>query len=129
MNAASSTASEQEILTLSTDKFRWKTTGNIDAVADLFDDELVFVHLNGHISSKQEWIAELRAKRFVYNTIALQEAAAKVYGDTAVLVGKARFDVTMSGRKGTYHLVYTEVYTRKNGQWKLVNLHTCAGGY
>jgi ketosteroid isomerase-like protein len=120
---------EEEILQLSTDKFRWKTTGDLGAVADLFDDDLVFVHLNGHITSKQEWLAELRAKRFVYNAITLQEAAAKVYGTTAVLVGKARFSVTMHGSKGTYNLVYTEVYTRKNGQWKLVNLHTCAAGY
>jgi hypothetical protein len=26
-----------------------------------------------------------------------------------------------------YKLVYTEVYTRKKDQWKLVNLHTCGG--
>jgi len=123
------TTVEQEILTLSTDKFRWKTTGNIDAVADLFDDELVFVHLNGHISTKREWIQELRTKHFVYNTITLQEASAKVYGTTAVLVGKARFSVTMNGSRGTYNLVYTEVYTQKDGQWKLVNIHTCSAGY
>ena len=96
-------------------------------MADLFADELVFVHLNGHISSKQEWIAELRAKRFVYNTIDIKEAAAKVYGSTAVLVGRATFKVTVNGSKGTYNLVYTEVYTRKKGQWKLVNIHTCIG--
>jgi hypothetical protein len=28
--------------------------------------------------------------------------------------------------KGTYNLVYTEVYTKKNNKWKLVNLHTCS---
>ncbi|MBO2007896.1 nuclear transport factor 2 family protein [Hymenobacter negativus] len=129
MQAPSPIATDQEILMLSSDKFRWKTTGNIDAVADLFDDELVFVHLDGHISSKREWIDELRAKRFVYHTITFREASAKVYGSTAVLVGKATFNVTMNGRRGTYNLVYTEVYTRKNDQWKLVNLHTCSAGY
>jgi ketosteroid isomerase-like protein len=129
MNALTPGAAEQEIVMLSTDKLRWKTEGNIDAVADLFDDDIVFVHLNGHISSKQEWIAELRSKRFVYNAITLQEASANVYGTTAVLVGKARFGVTMSGSKGTYNLVDTEVYTQKNGRWKLVNLHTCAAAY
>jgi len=119
-------AVEKEILQLSQEKFRWKTSGQLDAVADLFDDELVFVHLNGHISSKAEWIQELKTRRFVYNEIDLQQASAKVYGTTAVLVGKATFKVTMHGSRGTYQLVYTEVYTRKNGKWKLVNLHTCA---
>jgi ketosteroid isomerase-like protein len=44
----------------------------------------------------------------------------------AVLVGKATFKVTLNGSKGTWTLVYTEVYTKKANQWKLVNLHTTA---
>jgi hypothetical protein len=127
MNTIPQLATETEILTLSQDKFRWKTTGQIDLVEDLFDDELVFIHLNGHFSTKKEWIQELKSKRFIYNVIDLKEAAAKMYGDTAVLVGRATFNVTMGGSKGTYNLVYTEVYTKKHGKWKLVNLHTTMG--
>ncbi|MCI1189148.1 nuclear transport factor 2 family protein [Hymenobacter sp. DH14] len=127
MNALTQTATETEILRLSQEKFRWKTEGQIDRLADLFDDALVFVHLNGHFSSKQEWIEELRTKRFIYNAIDLQEASARAYGDTAVLVGKARFRVTMHGAAGAWTLIYTEVYARKGKHWKLVNLHTTAG--
>lgn len=127
MDPLAQSSAETEILTLSQEKFRWKTTGQIDLVEDLFDDELVFIHLNGRFSTKTEWIQELRTKRFVYNSIDLQQASAKVYGGTAVLVGRAIFHVTMNGSKGTYKLVHTEVYTKKNGQWKLVNLHTTVG--
>ncbi|MDO7854414.1 nuclear transport factor 2 family protein [Hymenobacter convexus] len=126
MDALTQTATATEILNLSQEKFHWKTAGEIDAIEDLFDDELVFIHLNGHFSSKQEWIQELRTGRFVYNAIDLLQASVKVYGNTAVLVGKARFRVTMNGSKGAWTLVYTEVYTRKNNHWKLVNLHTTA---
>lgn len=115
---------EQEILDLSLDKFKWKTTGEIDKVANLFDDDLIFIHLTGHITSKKEWINQLKSGGFVYNKIELKEHAVKVYGDTAVLVGKALFTVN-GGSK--YNLVYTEVYTKKNNQWKLVNLHTTSG--
>ncbi len=45
MNALAQSTTETEILNLSTEKFRWKTEGKIDLVADLFDDELVFVHI------------------------------------------------------------------------------------
>ena len=117
---------ESEILYLSSAKFRWKTTGEIDLVEDLFDDELKFVHLNGHISNKREWIDELKSKRFIYKKIDEHEASIKAYGDTAVLVGKASFNVSMSGFSNTYNLVYTEIYVKKNSKWKLVNLHTCS---
>jgi len=122
ITAQSNTASE--ILDLSLEKFRWKTTGKFDLLADLFDDELVFVHITGHITTKDDWINQLKTGRFVYNKIEQKEASVKVYGNTAVLVGKATF--TVNGGS-VYHLVYTEVYTKKNNQWKLVNLHTTSG--
>lgn len=34
-----------EIYALSLEKFRWKTEGYFDQLADLFDDCIVFVHL------------------------------------------------------------------------------------
>jgi hypothetical protein len=124
MNTKAQTVSEQEIIYLSLEKFSWKTEGKIDLVENLFDDELIFVHITGHITSKKEWISQLRSKSFVYNAIEPKEVSAKVYGETAVLVGKAKF--TVNGGS-VYHLVYTEVYTKKNKNWKLVNLHTTSG--
>jgi ketosteroid isomerase-like protein len=112
---------EDQILQLSLDKFRWKTEGKIDKVADLFDDELVFIHITGHQTTKEEWIRQLRSKSFVYNRIDQREASVKVYGDTTVLVGKADFEINGGSN---YKLIYTEVYIKKHGQWKLVNLHT-----
>jgi ketosteroid isomerase-like protein len=122
----SQAAIEDEIHALSLEKFRWKTEGHFHQLSDLFDDDLVFVHLNGFVTSKQEWISQLKSRMFVYDRIDLEEASVRVYGDTAVLVGKARFAVNGGS---VYKLVYTEVYTKKNDQWKLVNLHTCSGSF
>jgi hypothetical protein len=108
------------------EKFRWKTTGDFDLIEDLFDDNLVFVHITGFVTTKQEWISELRSKRFRYDNIALKEASAKVYGEVAVVTGKAAF--TVNGGS-VYKLVYTEVYVVKMGQWKLVNLHTTTASF
>lgn len=120
--AAQSTA-ESEIINLSAEKYRWYVDRKIDQVESLYDDALVFVHLNGHMSNKKEWIGQMRSGSFVYNQINVHEASANVYGTTAVLVGKATFLINGGSR---YRLVYTEVYTKTNGQWKLVNIHTCA---
>lgn len=113
----------EEILELSLEKFRWKTTGQIDKVANLFDDDLLFVHLTGYVTSKADWIDQLKRKNFVYDKIDPQEHNAQIYGNTAVLVGKAWFTVNGSS---VYKLIYTEVYAKKQNEWKLVNLHTTA---
>jgi hypothetical protein len=72
---------ESEILSLSMEKIRWKTAGDFDLIEDFFDDNLVFVHITGFVTTKQEWISELRSKRFRYDNIALKDACAK--GSTA----------------------------------------------
>jgi len=117
---------ETEILELSLEKFRWKTTGQFDRLEDLFDDGLVFVHLNGNITSRQAWMDELRSGRFRYDRIDHKASFVKSHGSTAVLVGRAAFHVSMGGFKATYNLVYTEVYVNTSGTWKLVNIHTCS---
>lgn len=124
MDASAQTALEKEIVKLSADKYHWYTEKKIDAADDLYDDDLVFIHITGHISSKKEWISQMSSGSFVYNQINVKEASAKVYGNTAVLVGKASFVVNGGSR---YNLIYTEVYTKKNDKWKLVNVHTTSG--
>lgn len=116
--------SEKEIMELSNEKFKWKTSGQFEKLADLFDDELIFIHITGHRTTKEDWINLLKSRQFVYEKIEPKEQAAKVYGETAVLVGKAKFIVNHGA---IYHLVYTEVYVKKEGSWKLVNLHTTTG--
>jgi hypothetical protein len=54
-------------------------------------------------------MSQLKSRLFIYDRIDLQEASAHAYGNTAVLVGKARFVVNGGS---VCKLVYTEVYTK-----------------
>jgi len=124
MNRAASPI-EAEVRDLSLRKFGWQVDSDIDPIEDLFDDELEFVHITGHVSSKEEWIDELRSGRFVYERITpKQEAVVRLSGDTATLEGRAAFEVNMRGIRATYDIGYTEVYQRKGGAWKLISLKT-----
>jgi hypothetical protein len=73
---------------LSLEKFKWKTTGQYDKLSDLFDDNLVIIHISGHTTTKKSRIDQLKSVRFVYNHIEQKEALVKCYGNTAVLVGR-----------------------------------------
>src|SRR6266508_4082714 len=50
----SSTAAEQELLSLSRAKWRWMSERKVDSLAALFDKEAVFVHMGGTMSRNQE---------------------------------------------------------------------------
>jgi hypothetical protein len=49
-----SSSAEQELIALSKDKWRWMSERNVDALANLFADEAVFVHMGGTMSKSQE---------------------------------------------------------------------------
>src|SRR3954447_24593265 len=87
--------------------------GEVDRFADLLEDNLAFVHPTGQISSKQEWVAQLRAGAYGYRE--MKFCAIHVHGDAAVLVG--RVDI-LAASEHTWRLAVTEVYVKKQGSWK-----------
>ncbi|MCX2452475.1 nuclear transport factor 2 family protein [Pedobacter sp. PLR] len=114
---AAQSKAEREILSLSQEIFPRETAEKVEPAEDFFEAELMFIQLN----TKSEWIKKMRAKNFVYHKIEQKERSLKVYGDTAVLIGKIRFTLNNGSN---YNLIYTEVYIKSNNHWKLVNLHT-----
>ncbi len=109
---------------LSQAKWRWAASGQLDRLEDVFDDDLVFVHLTGNITSKSEWMRELRSRRFVYDHIEpLETSVRALTEDVAVVVARGAF--TVNGGL-VFPLVCTEVYAKRNGRWKLVTLHACS---
>jgi hypothetical protein len=116
---------QDKIRALSEAKWLWASDDQLDRLEDLFDDELVFVHLNGRITSKPEWMNELRARRFVYDHIEPHETSVRAYGDAAVVAARGTF--TVNGAI-VFKLVCTEVYAMRGGQWKLVSFHACSDG-
>src|SRR4029077_6794761 len=51
---ASTANAEQEVISLSKDKWRWMAERNIEALDKLFAPEAVFVHMGGTMSKEQE---------------------------------------------------------------------------
>ena len=115
---------EDEIYALSVEKFRWKNTGPTSTSWPTCSTTTWCSSTSVATSPPNRSAWASCARRFVYVRIDLQQASVRAYGDTAVLVGKATFVVNGGS---IYPLVYTEVYTRKNGRWRQVNLHTCSG--
>jgi ketosteroid isomerase-like protein len=112
---------QTEIEALSVVKAQWAVDGDVERLGELLDDDLVFVHLDGHVSSKREWLDDIASSGYTYRDFAASDTRVHVHGDTAVLV--AAQAVTTQG--GVWHLRVSEVYVLKAGAWKLVSMHAC----
>lgn len=115
---------ELKIQDLSVNIFKWEVENKIDSLENVLHDKFVAVSSNGRIQNKSQFTGRLRSGNFVHNNIEIEENKATVSDNTASLIGKGVFTVTVSGNKSIVHLSYIEVFTRTNpnAPWKLLAL-------
>jgi hypothetical protein len=96
---------------------------NVDADAkvlgQLLDDDLEYVHSNGEVDTKQQFIASLTsgARDYVATTFEIQ--AARILGDVAILRGTAKVKVVDHGNTLDIELGYTDVWVWKSNRWQM----------
>ena len=119
----SQTHSEKVILDLSKKIFQLEVEGKIDSLTDLFNDRLVIVSSSGAKKSKQEYLTDLKMGKPVHNSIEVKEAIASLFGNTAIVIGKGVFVVSINATQASFDLSYMEVFIKDEKSWKLVALH------
>lgn len=117
-----STNMEQDIINLSQEKWRWMSERNVDALAALFHEKAVFVHMGATMSRDQE-LDVISSGRIHYKDVDIQEVSVPFIGaTTAILLNKIRLVAVVGGNEVTNPFVVTEVYVQQSGAWVLASL-------
>ena len=119
--ATTSTKAEQEVIALSKEKWRWMAERNVEALAALFHEDAVFVHMGGSMSRKQE-LDVIKSGGIHYKQADIQDVSVKIIGSTAILLSRIRLVAVVGGNEVTNPFVVTEVYVQQGGTWKLGSL-------
>ncbi len=118
---AGGTNVEQEILSLSKEKWRWMSERKVDSLEALFHEEAVFVHMGGTMTRSQE-LDVIKTGRIQYKQADIQEASVRIIGTTAIVLNRIRLLAVVGGNEVTNPFVVTEVYVQQGGAWKLASL-------
>jgi uncharacterized protein (TIGR02246 family) len=116
-----STHAEQEVIALSQQKWRWMAARDVEALAALFHDQAVFVHMGATMSKDQE-LDVIRSGRIHYKQVDIEEASVRFIGPAAILLNTIRLVAVVNGNEVTNPFVVTEVYVQQNGAWTLASL-------
>jgi hypothetical protein len=119
------TADEQQLLTLSSQVFKWEVAGKMDSLANTLHEKFTVMGSNGARQTRTQYIARLSGGNFVHNAIDVKENVATIAGNTGIVMGKGQFTVTSNGKQTILSLGYTEVFTRSDETqpWKLLAIH------
>jgi len=81
-------------------------------------DTYVDTEEGGHRSGKQETLAVLRSGDLKFKSIKLLDMKVYIYGDAAIVAGKAVQDGSFKGDPLKTDIVFTDTFVRQNGAWR-----------
>ncbi len=114
-------ATEQEIINLSKQKWLWMSEKNADTLAALFHEKSMFVHMGGSWGKEQE-INVIKSGGIWYKKAEVYSASVNIIGNTAILLNDIDLLAVVGGNEVINPFMVTEVYIKENGKWKMGSL-------
>jgi ketosteroid isomerase-like protein len=102
-------------------RFRLMVQNDLDALAPLLAEDLVYIHTTGEMESKPQLLDRLRSGALRYRSIEPSETVIRTTGDLATITGRAKMAVTIGGTDRDFEMRYTAVYRSTGGRWQLVS--------
>jgi ketosteroid isomerase-like protein len=116
---------EQDILALEDRRIAAMTAQDYGALEPLVHDELLYTHSNGLSDTKGSWIESMRSGKVKYKSAACSERKVRVYGEVALISGKASLQVEANGEPRTLKLTFLNAWTRTPQGWQFVAWQSC----
>jgi ketosteroid isomerase-like protein len=114
-------SAEQEIISLSKQKWDWMSAKDVAALADLFHETAVFVHMSRTLSKEAE-LDVIKTGNIHYRDVDIEEVSVRVVGSTAILLNKIQLGSVVRGNEVSNPFVVTEVYVQQDGAWSLASM-------
>ncbi|SDD40435.1 protein of unknown function [Algoriphagus faecimaris] len=121
ITVAQNTSEKQEIIELSKTKWQWMADKDADKLAELFDDQSVFVHMGGSWGKERE-VNIIRSGGIWYKKADIHEVSVEIIDNTAILLNRITLVAEVGGNEVTNPFEVTEVYIKKADGWKLGSL-------
>lgn len=112
---------EEEIKTLSKNKWQWMADKDVDKLSKLFDEKAMFVHMGGSWGKERE-IEIIKTGFIHYKKAEVHEVSVNIIENTAILLNRITLLAVVGSNEVTNPFQVTEVYIKVGGQWKLGSL-------
>src|SRR3982750_1542585 len=105
---------EDDVKTLSKQKWQWMADKNVDSLNVLFDDKSMFVHMGGSWGKTQE-LATIKSGGIWYKKAEVYSVVVNMFDNTAILLNDIDLEAVVGGNTVTNPFMVTEVYIKENG--------------
>lgn len=120
-NSQSFTKEEQELVTLSKQKWQWMAEKNTEPLSKLFEEKSMFVHMGGSWGKEQE-INVIKSGNIWYKQTEAYNISVQMFNNTAVVLTDLDLVAMVGGNEAINPFMVTEVFVKVKNEWKLAQL-------
>ncbi|NNF79251.1 MAG: nuclear transport factor 2 family protein [Rhizobiales bacterium] len=117
---------EQSLLATHEARVEALVAGNLDDLAQIVGEDLVFVSATGKVMHRPEIFAAFKAGTMKVERIDADNVETRLYGDTAILSYRAHTTVRDGDNLIDGMTQNTCVFVFRDERWQMVNQHQCA---
>ena len=111
---------EKDILALEEERFGAMIARDFPRLQLLVHDELMYTHSSGVVDGKATWLDAMKSGRVKYKKAQCTERKVRMYGDTALITGRAQIEAEIGGEPKTLKLLFLNAWTKTPQGWKFV---------
>src|SRR5919204_4465026 len=111
---------EQEILKLEDKRFAAMIDRDFPTLEKLVHEALRYTHSSGVTDGKATWLESIKSGRVKYKKASCSERQVQIYGDTALITGRAHIEAEIKGEAKTLKLLFLNAWTKTPQGWQFV---------
>jgi len=115
---------EKEILALEDVRFKAMVAADVKLLDGLLHDALIYTHSSAVVDSKASYLEALGSGKTRYKSQKRFEERVRIYGDCALVTGRAEMEAEVNGVQKTLRLRYLDAWTKTPQGWKFVAWHS-----
>ncbi len=97
--------------------------GDFKALGDIFADEWTLVS-DGQVITREQIFAQLKSGDLKFNAYEMGELNVRIFGDTAIVIGRGNPHGEYRGQKFEEAEVFTDTFIRVGDGWRCVLSHS-----
>lgn len=115
-----SSSTEAQILEREARRCKALLEADIGALDSLLSERLVFAHATAKYEDKASLLQKMGAGTIVYKTLDVTQKQVIDLGDSALLISRLTADVLVGGQPRSIDNMTLSVWTREDGDWRMV---------
>jgi ketosteroid isomerase-like protein len=93
----------------------------VDAIAAVTADDYALIDFEGKVRNKAATLERIQSSEIQLQSNSFEDLVVRIYGNTAIVTGRATPKGTIGGKDCSRPIRYTRVYVKKDGHWQVVS--------